>query len=308
MKGKNKTKWYDNGNIITTMIIVTIIVAIVCSQSFAVVGKSSLEIFSSIINHNSIYLLIIIYFILLKFKIGKIYFNYLNLFLVFMYFIITITSFLTVVQSFSLNTLLTFLLNISILIYLFHTMFRDTRVWREFKLGNSPFNEIKNDTYYSTIAFLVAIMLVVNLISTVVISGVLIAFIDFIFYLLFGRYIYLYRLYLDNKKKDINNKGNFDEIRSDIKDAIDNIKDKTDLDEKFIDFKDKVENTVDDIKDKTNDFIKDNKLDEKFEDVKDNISDVVDNLKEKTNDFINNDSSTKTVKNNKTTKKKGVDK
>ena len=66
MKGKNKTKWYDNGNIITTMIIVTIIVAIVCSQSFAVVGKSSLEIFSSIINHNSIYLLIIIYFILLK--------------------------------------------------------------------------------------------------------------------------------------------------------------------------------------------------------------------------------------------------
>ena len=58
MKGKNKTKWYDNGNIITTMIIVTIIVAIVCSQSFAVVGKSSLEIFSSIINHNSIYLLI----------------------------------------------------------------------------------------------------------------------------------------------------------------------------------------------------------------------------------------------------------
>ena len=151
-------------------------------------------------------------------------------------------------------------------------------------------------------------MLVVNLISTVVISGVLIAFIDFIFYLLFGRYIYLYRLYLDNKKKDINNKGNFDEIRSDIKDAIDNIKDKTDLDEKFIDFKDKVENTVDDIKDKTNDFIKDNKLDEKFEDVKDNISDVVDNLKEKTNDFINNDSNTKTAKNNKTTKKKGVDK
>ena len=314
MKEKNKIKWYDNGSIITTMVIVTIIASIVCSQSFAVVGKSSLEIFSSIINHNSIYLLVIIYFILLKFKIGKIYFNYLNLFLVFMYFIISVTSLLTVIQSFSLNTLLVFLLNVCILIYLFHTMFRDTRVWREFKLGNSPFNEIKNDTYYGTIAFLVAIMLVVNLISTVVISGVLIAFLDFIFYLLFGRYIYLYRNYLDEKKKDVNNKGNFDELRADIKETVDGIRDKTDLDEKFIDFKDKVEDTVDDLKDKTNNFIKENKLDEKFDKVKDNISDTVDELKEKANNIINDsivtdpNNNSETNKTKRTTKKKGVEK
>ena len=305
--GINKIKWYDNGNNIASLIILSITVAIICSQSFAVVGKSSIEIFNSIINHNSIYLFLLIYFTMLKFKIGKMYFNYLNLFLVFMYFIISATSLLTAIQSFSLNTLLSFLLYLSILVYLFHTMFRDTRVWNEFKLGNSPFNEIKNDTYYSTIAFLVAIMLVVNLISTVVVSGVLLSFLDSVIYLLFGRYIFLYRSYLDVKKKDANNKGNFDELRSDIKDVVNNIKDKTDLDEKLVEFKDKAE-----------DFIKDKKIDEKVENIKDKIEDAVDDIKNKANDFINDKkvenakddiSNTEvTTKNKRNIKKKGVEK
>ena len=293
MKEKNKLKWYDNGSIITTLVITTILVIIVCSQSFAVVGKSSLEIFSSIINHNSIYLLVLIYFILLKFKVGKRHFNYLNLFLVFIYFIITITSFLTVIQSFSINTLLSFLLYVTVLIYLFHTMFRDTRVWKEFKLGNSPFNEINNDTYYGIMAFLLGVMLVVNLISTVVISGVIIAFLDCIFYLLFGRYIYLYRSYLDDKKKDINNKGNFDELRDLAKEAIDNIKDKTELDEKFIE-----------LKDKANDYIKEKKIDEKIDVVKDKIGDTVEDIKDKIDDTVGDIKTKKTSK----TKKKGVEK
>lgn len=293
MKEKNKLKWYDNGSIITTLVITTILVIIVCSQSFAVVGKSSLEIFSSIINHNSIYLLVLIYFILLKFKVGKRYFNYLNLFLVFIYFIITITSFLTVIQSFSINTLLSFLLYVTVLVYLFHTMFRDTRVWKEFKLGNSPFNEINNDTYYGIMAFLLGVMLVVNLISTVVISGVIIAFLDCIFYLLFGRYIYLYRSYLDDKKKDINNKGNFDELRDLAKEAIDNIKDKTELDEKFIE-----------LKDKANDYIKEKKIDEKIDVVKDKIGDTVEDIKDKIDDTVGDIKTKKTSK----TKKKGVEK
>lgn len=296
MKGKNKLKWYDNGGIITDLIIVTILVIIVCSQSFAVVGKSSLEIFSSVINHNSIYLLVLVYFLLIKIKAGKMYFNYLNLFLVFMYFIISITSLLTVIQSFSINTLLSFLLYVTILIYLFHTMFRDTRVWKEFKLGNSPFNEIKNDTYYSIMAFLVAVMLVVNLISTVVVSGVLIAFLDSVFYLLLGRYIYLYRSYLDDKKKDINNKGNFDGLRADIKETVDNIKDKTDLDEKFVEFRDKA-----------NDYIKEKKIDEKIDKVKDKIGDTVEDIKDNISDTVE-DLKDKTTKSKKTTKKKGVEK
>lgn len=296
MKGKNKLKWYDNGGIITDLIIVTILVIIVCSQSFAVVGKSSLEIFSSVINHNSIYLLVLVYFLLIKIKAGKMYFNYLNLFLVFMYFIISITSLLTVIQSFSINTLLSFLLYVTILIYLFHTMFRDTRVWKEFKLGNSPFNEIKNDTYYSIMAFLVAVMLVVNLISTVVVSGVLIAFLDSVFYLLLGRYIYLYRSYLDDKKKDINNKGNFDGLRADIKETVDNIKDKTDLDEKFVEFRDKA-----------NDYIKEKKIDEKIDKVKDKIGDTVEDIKDNISDTVG-DLKDKTTKSKKTTKKKGVEK
>ena len=42
MKEKeNKIKWYESGNVITTLIIVTILGAIFCSQSFAVVGTGA---------------------------------------------------------------------------------------------------------------------------------------------------------------------------------------------------------------------------------------------------------------------------
>lgn len=265
---KEEIKWYESGNVITSLIIGIILVTIICSQSFAVVGKSSsLSIFSSVINHNSIYLLVLIYFALLKTKSGKKYFNYLNVFLMIIYFLATITSLLTLIQSFSLNTILGFLINLVLIIYLFHTMFRDTLVWKEMKLGNSPFNELSNDNYYYTLIILVVFSLVVNLISTVVISGLFVSIFDALYILLFGRYIYLYRDYLDYNKIDSDNKGNFDEIKenisNDLKDARDMINevgeniskktneilDKTDIDEKVVDtvrkVKDKVSEGID---------------------------------------------------------------
>ena len=89
MEKKNNSKelnWYDSGNVITSLIIGIILLVIVCSQSFAVSGKSSLALFGSVINHNSIYLLVLVYFIALKTKEGKRYFNYLNVVLIFIYF------------------------------------------------------------------------------------------------------------------------------------------------------------------------------------------------------------------------------
>lgn len=285
-------KWYDSGNVITSLIIGIILLVVVCSQSFAVSGESSLALFGSVINHNSIYLLVLIYFIVLKTKIGKIYFNYLNVILMFIYFIATVTSLLTVVQSFSLNTILVFAMNLVLSIYILHTMFRDTRVWKEFKLGNSPFNEITNEFYFNVVIVLSIFLLAVNLISTVVVSGVIISIIDAFYTVLFGRYIYLYGSYLNLKKKDINNSGNFDSVRENIK------------------------NTVDGASEKINKFIEENKIDEKIDDVKEKIEEGTKELKEIVNDLVLEDTDIAESKKTKTrqtkkkvnTKKKGEDK
>lgn len=297
---KKDIKWYESGNAITSIIIGIIIVTIVCSQSFAVVGKnSSLSIFSSVINHNSIYLLVLIYFVVLKTKWGKRYFNYLNVFLIIIYFLATITSLLTVIQSFSLNTILAFLVNLVLIIYLFHTMFRDTLVWKELKLGNSPFNELSNDSYYYTLFILVVISLVVNLISTVVISGLFISILDALYILLLGRYIFLYREYLDYNKIDSNNKGNFDEIKenisNDLKEVGDSIisktneiLDKTDIDEKVIDaakkIKDSTKEKVDKVLDKTD---IDEKVVEATKKVKSAVKEKVTEVNKKSSDKVN---------------------
>ena len=218
-------KWYDNAKFVTSMIIFLIFMIIVCSQSFAVVGNSSSQLFRSVINHNTTYLLVLIYFVGLKTYIGKKYFNYLNVFLIIVYFILSFTSILTIVQSFSLNTIFSFLINMVLLIYLFHTMFRDTRIWKEFKLGRSPFNSIQNDYYFNCLLILVTMSLFVNLISTVVVSGLIVSILDAFYISLFARYIYLYRSYLDLKKKDIDNSGNFDQIIHEIDDGFNEIKD-----------------------------------------------------------------------------------
>ena len=94
-----KKKWYDSANTITSLIIGTIVLIIVFSQSFVLGRNGSIELFTSIINHNSIYLFILFYFILIKFYIGKRYFNYLSALLIFIYFITTTTSFLTFIQA-----------------------------------------------------------------------------------------------------------------------------------------------------------------------------------------------------------------
>ena len=255
----NKIKWYESGNVITTFIIITILAAIFCSQSFAVIGDSDFSIFTSVINHNSLYLIVLVYFVLLKFRFGKKYFNYLNACLVFFYLISTITSVLTLIQSFSLNTIVGFLKDVILLIYIFHTMFRDTRVWKDMKLGRSPFNEIKNDSYYYALLVLVVFGLVVNLISTVVVSGLFISILDALYVLLFGRYIYLYREYLDYYQLDSNNEGNFDEIKESIQNNIQEVLDKTEVDDKIIDAATKV-------KDKTKDILDKTEIDEKIVD------------------------------------------
>ena len=182
-------KWYNQGGKVVNLILLTILLIIVFSQSFATAEGFSITLLGSIINHNSIYLFVLIYFVLLKFNFGKKYFNYLNLILLLLYGITTVTSFITLVQSFSLNIVLEFTINFVLLVYLFHTMLRGTRAWKEFKLSGSPFNELTNENLYYIVIVLSVFILIVDLISTEVLRGIIISLLDAVFLVLFGRYI-----------------------------------------------------------------------------------------------------------------------
>lgn len=274
---KTKVEWYDSGNIITTLIIGVILLIIICSQSFAISDGISLALFSSVINHNSIYLFILIYFIFLKTPFGKKYFNYINLFLVFIYFITTITSLLTLVQAFSLTAIFDFVINIIFLVYTTHTLFRDSRIWKEYHLDSSPFNELSNELLFNSVLVVSVFSLAVNLINTSSLSGVIISILDFIYILLFGRYIFLYRDYLDVNKINSNNKGNFDGVRDKVQEVLD----KTDIDEKLIETKDKVVDASKEVKKKVDDFIEDNEIDKKIDETSNKIKKSIDDFVEK---------------------------
>ena len=63
-KQKTQVEWYDNPNIITDLIIIFIAIIIILSQSFAINNNLSTgEILRSIINHNSLYLIMLVYFV-----------------------------------------------------------------------------------------------------------------------------------------------------------------------------------------------------------------------------------------------------
>ena len=218
---KTAVVWYDCPKFVSNLMIILIFVIVICSQSFVIRGNNSLQLFGSIINHNSIYVLVLLYFASLKVKFGKRYFNYFNLFLIILYFVSSITSFLTLIQDFSLSTVLSFSISFVLFIYLIHTFCRDTRLWKDLKMYDSPFNELSNDWYFYTLIVLSLSLLIVKLISTVAFSGVILSILDCIYIVLFGRYIYLYRDYLDGKNKDSNNSGNFDEIKELVKDTLD---------------------------------------------------------------------------------------
>ena len=271
-----KVKWYDNGEILTSIILGIITLIVICSQGLAN-GQLSFAFFSSVINHNSIFILVFVYFAFLKFDFGKKYFNYLNIVLIFLYFLTTITSLLTVIQSFSLTTVLSFVLNLFFLIYLSHTLFRDTIIWKDYHLSASPFNELTNEWFFYTILVVAVLSLAVDLISTVEIDGVIISFLDAVYYGLFARYIYLYREYLDAKKLDSNNSGNFDEVREKVQEVLD----KTEIDEKIIEAKDKVVDVSKDVKKKVDDFIEDNEIDKKIDETSRNIKKSIDDFVDK---------------------------
>ena len=242
--------WYDNPGIITNIIIGLIAVIILLSQSFAINNNlSTHEILSSIINHNSVYLIVLVYFVALKTNVGKRYFDFLNIFLVLLYFITGITSFLTIFQSFSLEALVACALHLTLFVYLFHTLFRRTRVWKEFHLNKSPFNEIKNDAYFYAISVLTIFLLALDLIVTTTPDGAILSILDASYMLAFARYVFLYGCFVDNKERKINPTTSMEEVREALNDLGEKVGDVVD------NVADIVEDTVDQVEKKINDVV-----------------------------------------------------
>ena len=207
-KNKLDEEWYDNPSFITNIMIGLLFLIIILSQSFAINNNlSTNEILRSLLNHNSIYLILLVYFISLKTHVGKKYFDYLNVFLVMLYTITSVTSLLTIFQSFSLISLISLAIHVVLLIYMFHVLFRSTNIWKDYKLDKSPFNEVTNDTFFYTILILSVILLTGNLIETATIGGAILSIFECFYYIIISRYIYLYRNYLEfNNKKNISSK------------------------------------------------------------------------------------------------------
>ena len=218
---KDNELWYDNPSIVTWLIILIISIIILSSQSFSINSNvDTLRMFQDVLNHNITYMIALVYFVSLKTKFGKKYFDYINLVIIVVFFILFVTSILTVFQSFNLATLLSLAIHTLLVVYFFHVFMRGTRFWKEFSLDKSPFNELSNEWFFWALVIIEVVLFSVNLITTATFNGTVLATFDCIYIILFSRYIYLYGVYLDSKKINVKNTGNFDEYREKVSEVV----------------------------------------------------------------------------------------
>ena len=201
MKDNKEKDWFDSPRMVTYIIIGLLIVLIILSQSFAINSQlGTADIIRSILNHNSIYVLTLIYFVLLHFKIGKKYFDHLNVLMLMFFILITIASFFTIFQSFGLASLLQLGINILFTVYFLFAFLSNTLIGKELHLNNSLLVELKNEQYFYLITTLLVVNLIVALISSTSFESIVIYLLEVLFYFLFARYISLYKEYDDRKE------------------------------------------------------------------------------------------------------------
>ena len=201
MKDNKEKDWFDSPRMVTYIIIGLLIVLIILSQSFAINSQlGTADIIRSILNHNSIYVLTLIYFVLLHFKIGKKYFDHLNVLMLMFFILITIASFFTIFQSFGLASLLQLGINILFTVYFLYAFLSNTLIGKELHLNNSLLVELKNEQYFYLITTLLVVNLIVTLISSTSFESIVISLLEVLFYFLFARYISLYKEYDDRKE------------------------------------------------------------------------------------------------------------
>ena len=199
---KSKEKdFFDSPSMITYILIGLLVVLIILSQSFAIQSHMAAgDIFRSIINHNSIYLVSLIYFILIRVKFGKKYFDYLNVIMFVFYLLTTFASLFTIFQSFGFDSILNLAFNVLITLYFGYSFFTSTVIGKDLRLSDSPLAEINNGQYYYLLIGIIAISLIVSLVSVNSFEDVVVHLLEAIYKFMFVRYVYLYKEYIERKE------------------------------------------------------------------------------------------------------------
>ena len=228
---KSKEKdFFDSPSMITYILIGLLVVLIILSQSFAIQSHMAAgDIFRSIINHNSIYLVSLIYFILIRVKFGKKYFDYLNVVMFVFYLLTTFASLFTIFQSFGFDSILNLAFNVLITLYFGYSFFTSTVIGKDLRLSDSPLAEINNGQYYYLLIGIIAISLIVSLVSVNSFEDVVVYLLEAIYQFMFVRYIYLYKEYVERKTIDESVKEKTtEEVLDKKEDHVDEVKeDKT---------------------------------------------------------------------------------
>ena len=201
MNKSSEKDFFDSPSMITYILIGLLVVLIILSQSFAIQSHMEAgDIFRSIINHNSIYLVSLIYFILIRVKFGKKYFDYLNVVMFVFYLLTTFASLFTIFQSFGFDSILNLAFNVLITLYFGYSFFTSTVIGKDLRLSDSPLAEINNGQYYYLLIGIIAISLIVSLVSVNSFEDVVVYLLEAIYQFMFVRYIYLYKEYIERKE------------------------------------------------------------------------------------------------------------
>ena len=201
MNKSSEKDFFDSPSMITYILIGLLVVLIILSQSFAIQSHMEAgDIFRSIINHNSIYLVSLIYFILIRVKFGKKYFDYLNVVMFVFYLLTTFASLFTIFQSFGFDSILNLAFNVLITLYFGYSFFTSTVIGKDLRLSDSPLAEINNGQYYYLLIGIIAISLIVSLVSVNSFEDVVVYLLEAIYKFMFVRYIYLYKEYIERKE------------------------------------------------------------------------------------------------------------
>mgnify|MGYP005803312451 FL=1 len=207
MNKSSEKDFFDSPSMITYILIGLLVVLIILSQSFAIQSHMEAgDIFRSIINHNSIYLVSLIYFILIRVKFGKKYFDYLNVVMFVFYLLTTFASLFTIFQSFGFDSILNLAFNVLITLYFGYSFFTSTVIGKDLRLSDSPLAEINNGQYYYLLIGIIAISLIVSLVSVNSFEDVVVHLLEAIYKFMFVRYVYLYKEYIERKELEASKK------------------------------------------------------------------------------------------------------
>lgn len=212
MNKSNERDFFDSPNMITYILIGLLVVLIILSQSFAIQSHMEAgDIFRSIINHNSVYLVSLIYFVLIKVKFGKKYFDYLNVTMFVFYLLTTFASLFTIFQSFGFYSILNLAFNVLITLYFGYSFFTSTVIGKDLRLSDSPLSEINNGQYYYILIGIIAISLIVSLVSVNSFEDVVVYLLEAMYQFMFVRYVYLYKEYIERKELEASKEKKQDE-------------------------------------------------------------------------------------------------